>query len=451
MACRYIQQDRTGRRGNKKSKKSRAFKPQTRKFATMGDEMDEESRDSESLNWSHTTEDRAAFKSILGVSGMSGVSESHDKKKRADYFTVVALADDVSMSTIANETLDGTILHSRFIERPPPPPPPLPPPITGNTTPPKKTKKKDFAKPPKKQINSLDLDDATLPETPQSEHGQKQFNTEEVSKMRQLPSNDPYRCSPGMKRGICIASIIGCIILGAIGVLSYTLYDVRSEPESSTRDNLSSNVDGPNEEEEQTLVPSTNLRTSSPTQSPTTYSAEGPSSSKSPTQAPPILNFQILLEVVSLISPNSTEALNNASSAQHMALQWLSIDPNLSEYSKERIVQRWAMATFFLSMPGEYASNGRAMQMDAEENSWMTYSDECTWYSTQRKSSCSDDGKLLDIHLEDIGLSGVLPPEISLLSDSLGKSLLFVSRSKRSPALSYLLPSHWRRANLSFF
>jgi hypothetical protein len=410
--------------------------------------MNEEARDLEALNWSHTAEDREAYKNMVGASGMGGFSESPDRKKRADYFTIVALADDMSMSTMANDTLDGTMLHSNVVG--------VPPSVVtantnknANTTPPKMTKQKYLANLPKKQISSLDPDEVTQPETPHSEHGQKQFNTEGVSKMRQLPSNDT-RCSLPMKRGMCIASILGCIILGAIGVLSYTFYQMRSEPESHANENdldtnapdfdfrpifnSTSNVDEPDEEEEQAPAGTTNLRTANPTQSPTTDSTAGPTTS----------NFDILLEALSLTSPNSTEALNNAFSAQRAALQWLSIDPNLSEYSMERIVQRWAMATFFLSVSGEYASNGRVLQMDDQENTtsgWMTYTDECTWNSKQGKSSCSDDGKVLNIHLEDIGLAGVLPPEISLLSDSLGKYLLWESRSKLSPALSYPLPS----------
>jgi hypothetical protein len=477
----------------------------------MGDKMDEEAENVESLDWSYEAEDRAAFNSIVGALGTCGFSMSPDRKKRADYFDIVGIDDDVSMSTIANDTVNGSILHSSFVESPPPV-------IPANTTPPKKTnkedfttppKKKNFTTPPKKKTSRLDSDEVTQPETPQSEHGQTQFNTEGVPRMT--------CCSPRMKRIICISYILGCIMLGAIGVLSYAFYDMHSEPESSASDldsvqkdldadspdfdfsplyNSTSNAADPDEAEEQTPagtqapadpVP-TNLRTSSPTQSPTTYptiaaqpqftpkptnlrpssptqspitypTAE-PSSSRSPTKVPIISNFDLLLEAVSLISPNSTDALNKEFSDQRVALQWLSIDPNLSEYSKERIVQRWVMATFFLAVSGKYLQpDGNETQnltgnstldnksdqteIPVEENTmsgWMTYTDECTWYSREETYSCSEDGKLLDIHLEDIGLVGVLPPEISLLSDSLGESLLSASRPKRSPALSNPLP-----------
>jgi hypothetical protein len=449
-----------------------------REFTTMGDEMDE--------SYMAEDEDKATFDNIVGESGMGGFSESPDRKKRAEYFTI-GLDDEMSISTIDK----GSILNSSFDERPPPPPKktkqkdqidsfdldevtlPETPQSEQNPDrkkredyftigldddrsistiangsvlnssfderpppPPKKTKQKD-------QINCSDPDEATLPETPQSEHGQKQFDTEGVSKLK-LPRKDPC-CAPRMKRDMCIAFILGCIILGAIGVLSYALIENRSDPKERDADdpdfdvspgfNSSSDIAGtqapadPIAAQPQLTPVPTNLRASSPTQSPTTYS----------TQAPTISNFDDLLEAVSLISQNSIEALNTEFSAQRVALQWLSIDPNLSEYSEERIVQRWAMATFFLSISGENASSGRALQMDDNETEkldWMTYTDECTWYSTQ----CSKDGKLLGIYLEDIGLAGVLPPEISLLSDSLGKSLLLVSRSKRSPSLSYPLP-----------
>jgi hypothetical protein len=193
----------------------------------MGDEMDEEVRDLESPNWTSMAGDRAAFNNTVGASGMGAFSQSPDRKNRVDYFTI-GLDDDMSISTIANDTVSGSILHCPFDES-------HPLAILGDVTPTKKTKKTDFTTRPEKQISSLDPDEATQPETPQSEHGQKQFNTEGVPKMKKLPSNDTG-CSPRMKSTMCIASILGCIMLGAIGVLSYSFYAMRSEPESPASD-----------------------------------------------------------------------------------------------------------------------------------------------------------------------------------------------------------------------
>ncbi|CAB9531979.1 expressed unknown protein (Partial), partial [Seminavis robusta] len=59
---------------------------------------------------------------------------------------------------------------------------------------------------------------------------------------------------------------------------------------------------------------------------------------------------------------------------QQKAYKWVRQDPNLSNYTNERIVQRFALATFYYSTGGS--------QWDAKDN-WLTYNDvhECDWFS----------------------------------------------------------------------
>jgi hypothetical protein len=307
-----------------------------REFTTMGDEMDEEVRDLESPNWTSMAGDRAAFNNTVGASGMGAFSQSPDRKNRVDYFTI-GLDDDMSISTIANDTVSGSILHCPFDES-------HPLAILGDVTPTKKTKMKDFTTRPEKQISSLDPDEATQPETPQSEHGQKQFNTEGVPKMKKLPSNDTG-CSPRMKSTMCIASILGCIMLGAIGVLSYSFYAMRSEPESPASDLdlvpkgdadapdfdyspfATFNISDPGEEEEQTpagtqapadsIAPFSNPPTPPPTLDPagTQAPADSIAAFSSPPTPSPTLAFSAASTVSPILSPSSAPSASLASSS----------------------------------------------------------------------------------------------------------------------------------------
>jgi hypothetical protein len=51
----------------------------------------------------------------------------------------------------------------------------------------------------------------------------------------------------------------------------------------------------------------------------------------------------------------------------------------------------------------------------------MSYSDECFWHSTLSDGFCNEEGLVRNIDIRDGGLSGTLPKEVALLSNSLGK------------------------------
>jgi hypothetical protein len=130
-----------------------------------------------------------------------------------------------------------------------------------------------------------------------------------------------------------------------------------------------------------------------------------------------------LLSILSIVSPNSVAALSNETSPQFQAFEWLSDDPDYLGYSSGRIVQRWTMATFYYSTSvGESSWNTRRMLVadNSSSTSWLSYSDECFWYSTDPSDVCDEEGRIKAIHVEDSGLVGTLPRELGLLSNSLG-------------------------------
>lgn len=128
---------------------------------------------------------------------------------------------------------------------------------------------------------------------------------------------------------------------------------------------------------------------------------------------------------------HTTEAISNdANSAQARAYDWVLNDPNRTSYPRWKTLQRFALAVFYYSTGGEEWS----LQKD-----WLSYDvDECSWYfstivnsvdtgntkdvDTQLEYSdavCNDDGQYLYLVFPASNMRGSLPPEISLLSDSL--------------------------------
>jgi Leucine-rich repeat (LRR) protein len=117
---------------------------------------------------------------------------------------------------------------------------------------------------------------------------------------------------------------------------------------------------------------------------------------------------------------------------QVQAYNWLLEDPNLSEYSEAKRLQRFALATFY------YATNGQGWLPEGTENSWVRYDvHECSWFSSaqqQGRTTCRGFDSNTNVtspfdHYEYVSLmlsgelpnlykrvKGTLPLEMSLLS-----------------------------------
>jgi hypothetical protein len=121
-----------------------------------------------------------------------------------------------------------------------------------------------------------------------------------------------------------------------------------------------------------------------------------------------------LLELILSLSPGSLEALQDETSPQFRALEWLRSPLNNAFLSdSRRIMQRFALATFYQSLGGD----------DWEASFlWLTAANECSWHSTSDADPvCNGDGNYVNIDLRNNKLRGSLPREILLLSDTLGE------------------------------
>lgn len=121
-----------------------------------------------------------------------------------------------------------------------------------------------------------------------------------------------------------------------------------------------------------------------------------------------------LMQLLSSVSFDNGNALQTPGTPQNDALYWLANNnTDLDTYSDERKIQRYALATLYLSTNGD----------DWTDNAdWMTDRSECLWFNKIPKAQdiCSNTTYLANLDLEDNNLSGTLPVEIALLT-SLGK------------------------------
>jgi len=103
-------------------------------------------------------------------------------------------------------------------------------------------------------------------------------------------------------------------------------------------------------------------------------------------------------------------ALQQEDSPQSMALTWMLSDPNVSSYSVERQMQRFALATFY------YTTNGDAWTLNTNWLKTDTDNDvhECFWYS--QVPVCNALQEYIVIELNDNNLVGELPPELAMLT-----------------------------------
>lgn len=139
--------------------------------------------------------------------------------------------------------------------------------------------------------------------------------------------------------------------------------------------------------------------------------------------------------------PVSTQSIiledANKTQPQSLAYEWLLDDPELQSYSSARILQRFALATFYHSTDGPnwYYRGGETVTLtvypkpgssdppflrNITRQKWMSYTNECDWYSNAPPhitSICDDKNESIAVlELQGNGLSGELPEELGLLT-----------------------------------
>jgi hypothetical protein len=127
----------------------------------------------------------------------------------------------------------------------------------------------------------------------------------------------------------------------------------------------------------------------------------------------PTLSPGDLTKLLSSVSSDEREALSTISTPQSKAFKWMvTNNTNLGTFSKEIIIQRYALATLFYSTNGDSWSNNAL---------WLDSGEECSGWGV----SCTIAGAFSEVSLVSNNLEGTVPPEIGLLT-SLGECVLMI-------------------------
>jgi Leucine-rich repeat (LRR) protein len=145
-----------------------------------------------------------------------------------------------------------------------------------------------------------------------------------------------------------------------------------------------------------------------PTRNPTKKPTSAPVPTRSPTKNA-MSSSTFLAELKPLLSNESLTALNNPDSPQSQSIQWLLEKSNFQDWSFQRQVQRFAMATIYYATGGPSWSNGGG--------NWLTNATECGWFQGGSQGNFCNNKEAL-VSLEQYGneLKGTIPDEIGLLT-----------------------------------
>jgi hypothetical protein len=137
-----------------------------------------------------------------------------------------------------------------------------------------------------------------------------------------------------------------------------------------------------------------------------------------PTEAPTPSPQEIRKELESLlisVSFDNGTALQNQSSPQNTALNWLASNVNLDSYLNATKIQRYALATLF------YSTNGHSWN---DNSVWMSDENECGWYNYG--GSLCKSGSVETLTLLFNNLVGTIPNELALLSNLSKSSVVWL-------------------------
>ena len=154
-----------------------------------------------------------------------------------------------------------------------------------------------------------------------------------------------------------------------------------------------------------TVAPSTVLLPpSSPSVAPVSAPSFPPVETATPTVSDQAGN---LLTLIIANSFDDGTAVVTDGSPQYRAFEWLLADPGLPSYPEDRILQRYALATFYFSTSGD----------TWQENSlWLSNENECNWFSRTASFPVCKSDQYVTLELDFNNLDGTMPNELALLN-----------------------------------
>lgn len=147
------------------------------------------------------------------------------------------------------------------------------------------------------------------------------------------------------------------------------------------------------------------------TSSPSEWPSESPTISNAPTASPTPYVLANLPEF-------SIQALQQENSSQWRAYRWVANDPLLLEYSNDRLLQRFALASIYYATGGDtdWNVNDNWLSYDQHECLWFTKFDPLA-YPEHDGNPCDETQQWYRLLTQwDNGAKGTIPPEIGLLT-----------------------------------
>eukprot|EP00522_Entomoneis_paludosa_P007891 CAMPEP_0172446544 /NCGR_PEP_ID=MMETSP1065-20121228/6119_1 /TAXON_ID=265537 /ORGANISM="Amphiprora paludosa, Strain CCMP125" /LENGTH=664 /DNA_ID=CAMNT_0013197689 /DNA_START=176 /DNA_END=2170 /DNA_ORIENTATION=- len=151
-----------------------------------------------------------------------------------------------------------------------------------------------------------------------------------------------------------------------------------------------------------------------------------------PPSPPPVGTPAPTSELASFLRPKLPDgglSLDHADSYQSVALDWVQSNHVGGEHNAQRILQRFALAciyyaTYSIATPYTNQEVGDGIIFGwLSSTRWMADPDECTW----KGIVCNGEGVVTEIDLSENFLTGMFPPEVALLKDSLVRLDLFLN------------------------
>jgi hypothetical protein len=142
----------------------------------------------------------------------------------------------------------------------------------------------------------------------------------------------------------------------------------------------------------------------------------------------------LFVALLSSLSNQTIQALQDPESPQSAAFTWVSEDPAWDTYEDWKQRQRFAMAALYFSLGGPFWKS----EFLGRYKGWTSYEvDECDWQH-DAINHCHQNGQIKDVSLTDLHrLEGTIPSEISLLSQL---EVLDFSKSQVRGSLHEFLP-----------
>jgi hypothetical protein len=158
--------------------------------------------------------------------------------------------------------------------------------------------------------------------------------------------------------------------------------------------------------------------------------------------------YQAMQVAVASLGLSQPSELQNLTSSQHYALQWLSAsDPAMLAPGDPRFPIRYALATFFYANHPEIAashSKGAIRHLTSawpRINKWMSGADVCYWDGIDCEAiGLNNEKELVRWNMTANNLGGTLPPEINVLSKLVSLDFSSNELSGTIPATLYSMP-----------